>query len=143
MVDEVAAKYPDVRLWKCYHAGETKNPNSTNIEEAVNAGSVRIGHGLNILQRVEFLPFCKHVCFEKCPLSNLMLGYTGDPRESSGPILLGLGYAVTVNMGDSGKLGAEDSTGDFFVAAISYDWTFKNFKLIVQHSLNHCLVKES
>jgi len=35
-----------------------------------------------------------------------MLGYTGDPRESSGPVLLGLGYAVTVNMGDSGKLGA-------------------------------------
>jgi len=31
LVDEVAAKYPDVRLWKCYHAGETKNPNSTNI----------------------------------------------------------------------------------------------------------------
>jgi hypothetical protein len=71
-----------------------------------------------------------------------MLGYTGDPRESSGPILLGLGYAVTVNMGDSGKLGAEDSTGDFFVSAISYDWTFKYFKLIVQHSINHCLVRE-
>lgn len=46
------ARYPSVRLWKVYHAGETKNHLSRNIEEAVVAGSVRIGHGLNILQRV-------------------------------------------------------------------------------------------
>lgn len=106
------------------------------------AGSVRIGHGLNILQRVEFLPFCKHICFEKCPISNLLMGYTGDARESSAPILLGLGYAVSINMGDSGKLGAEDSTLDFLLSAISYDWTFKHFKLIIQHSINHCLTRE-
>jgi adenosine deaminase len=143
LVNRVAANYPEVRLWKCYHAGETKNPRSKNIEEAVLAGSARIGHGLNILQRVEFLPFCSHICFEKCPLSNLMLGYTGDPRESSAPILLGLGYAVSINMGDSGKLGAEDATPDFFVSAISYDWTFKHFKLIAMHSINHCLTRES
>lgn len=91
---------------------------------------------------MEFLPFCKHICFEKCPISNLLLGYTGDPRESSAPILLGLGYAISINMGDSGKLGAEDSTADFFISAISYDWTLKHFKLIIQHSINHCLVKE-
>ena len=70
------------------------------------------------------------------------MGYTGDPRESSAPILLGLGYAVSINMGDSGKLGAEDSTLDFIISAISYDWTFKHFKLIVQHSINHCLTRE-
>ena len=136
------SRYPSIRLWKCYHAGETQNHMSRNIEEAVMAGSVRIGHGLNVLQRSEFLPFCKHVCFEKCPLSNLLLGYTGDPRESSAPILLGLGYAVSINMGDSGKFGAEDSTFDFFVSSVSYDWTLKHLKLVVLHSLNHCLTKE-
>jgi hypothetical protein len=52
IVERVMAKYPTVRLWKVYHAGETNNHLSRNIEEAVVAGSVRIGHGLNILQRV-------------------------------------------------------------------------------------------
>lgn len=33
-------------------------------------------------------------------------GYNIDPRESSAPILLGLGYAISINMGDAGKLGA-------------------------------------
>lgn len=74
---------------------------------------------------MDFLPFCRFVCFEKCPLSNLLLGYTGDPRESSAPILLGLGHSISINMGDSGKLGAEDSTPDFFVSSVSYDWTLK------------------
>jgi hypothetical protein len=45
-------------------------------------------------------------------------------------------------MGDSGKLGAEDSTADFFVSAISYDWSLKHLKLVMLHSLNHCLTKE-
>jgi len=106
------------------------------------AGSVRIGHGLNILQRVEFLPFCKHVCFEKCPISNLLLGYTGDPRESSAPILLGLGYAVSINMGDAGKFGVEDGTADLFVSSVSYDWTLKHLKLVALHSINHALCKD-
>ena len=69
------------------------------------------------------------------------MGYTGDPRESSAPILLGLGFAVSINMGDSGKLGTEDSTLDFALPAVSYDWTFKHFKLIAQHSINHCLTR--
>ena len=73
-------KHPHVYINKVYHAGETKDYKSKNIEEAVKAGSVRIGHGLNITQRMDFLPFCKFVCFEKCPLSNLLLGFTGDPR---------------------------------------------------------------
>lgn len=106
IAEKVMVNYPTVRFWKCYHAGETNNHLSTNIEEAVIAGSARIGHGVNILQRVEFLPFCKHICFEKCPISNLLFGYNIDPRESSAPILLGLGYAISINMGDAGKLGA-------------------------------------
>lgn len=105
IVNKVLKKHPESSIHKVYHAGETRDYQSRNIEEAVLAGSVRIGHGLNIMQRIEFLPYCKYVCFEKCPMSNLLLGYTGDPRESSAPILLGLGYAVSINIGDAGKLG--------------------------------------
>jgi len=75
-------------------------------------------------------------------MSNLLLGYTGDPRESSAPVLLGLGYAVSLNIGDAGKFGAEDATADFFVSSVSYDWTLKHLKLVALHSINHSLWKE-
>lgn len=106
------------------------------------AGSVRIGHGLNVMQRIEFLPYCRFLCFEKCPLANLLLGHTGDPRESSAPILLGLGYAVSISVGDAGKLGAEDATADYVVTLVSYDWTLKHLKLVALHSINHSLQSE-
>jgi len=54
---------------------------------------------------------------------------------------MGLGYAVTVNIGDAGKFGVEDSTADYFVASVSYDWTLKHFKLLAVNSINHALCK--
>ncbi len=90
---------------KIYHAGETSNHLNDNIDVAVKAGSVRLGHGINILQRTEFLTNCKNVCFEKNPISNLLLGYNSDLREASAPILLGLGHAVSISPDDPGKFG--------------------------------------
>jgi len=110
-----------------------------NLEIAVKSGSVRIGHGFNILQNMEFLPNCKHICFEINPVSNLVLGYNTDSREASAPILLGLGYAVTINSDGPGKFGSEDSTIDYFLAAISYNWTLRQLKLIAIHSINHSI----
>ncbi len=100
-------KYPDLNYKKVYHAGDTKNHLNDNIEIAVKGGSVRIGNGLNIEQRIEFLPFCKNVCFELNPISNLVLGSNSktDIRLSPAPLLLGLGYAVSINPDYPGKFG--------------------------------------
>lgn len=61
--DEVAnivlAKFPDLDIKKVYHAGETKDHLNRNVEISVNAGSVRIGHGINILQYPELIKTCK------------------------------------------------------------------------------------
>lgn len=103
---------------------------------------MRIGHGFNILQRMEFLPHCKNICFEKNPLSNLFLGYNQDAREGSAPVLLGLGYAVSISPDDPGKFGVEDTTVDYFLAAISYNWTLRDLKLIAYHSINHAVCDE-
>ena len=81
------------------------NNRTTNVDTALKAGSVRIGHGLNILQRPELLPYCKHICIEKNPLSNLLLGYKKDLRESSASLLLGLGVPVSISPDDPGKFG--------------------------------------
>lgn len=143
IVDRVLAKYPKLDYKKVYHAGETKNHLTHNIDVAIQAGSVRIGHGINILQRPEFLPHCKNICFEKNPLSNLVLGYNQDTRESSAPILLGLGFAVSINPDDPGKFGVEDTTVDYFISAISYNWTLRHLKLIAYHSINHAICSEA
>jgi adenosine deaminase len=110
-----------------------------NIEIAIKAGSARIGHGLNILQRPEYLAYCKNICFEKNPVSNLVLGYQTDTRLSSAPVLLGLGYPITINPDDPGKFGLEDNTMDYFIAACSYPWGLKHLKLIAIHSINHAI----
>lgn len=52
VVSKVLAKYSHLNYKRVYHAGETKDPLNDNLEIAVKAGSVRIGHGINILQRM-------------------------------------------------------------------------------------------
>ena len=106
VISRVLAEFPEKsHLKKVYHAGETVCHRTNNVDLAVKAGTVRIGHGLNILQRTEFLPHCKNTCFEKNPLSNMILGYKDDLREASAPVLLGLGYPVSLSPDDPGKFG--------------------------------------
>ncbi|CAM6002623.1 unnamed protein product [Sphagnum balticum] len=137
-------KYPHLPYKKVYHAGETRDHLNRNVEIAVRAGSVRIGHGLNIIQHIEFLPYCRNVCFEVNPISNLLTGCSAhkDLRLSTAPLLLGLGYPVSLSPDDPGKFGYTDSTVDFFVAAVSFNWTLKHLKLIAYHSINHAVCTE-
>lgn len=46
---------------------------------------------------------CKNICFEHNITTGLLLGYTGDARTSSAPLLLGLGFPLTLNADDPGK----------------------------------------
>ncbi len=140
--DRIVKKYAHMHLKKAYHAGETKDHLNNNIELAVRSGAVRIGHGLNIFKRVDYLAQCKHVCFELNPISNLLTGGMADIRMSSAPILLGLGYAVSISSDDPGKFGYEDTTVDYFAAAVCFNWTLKHLKLVAYHSINHAIVTE-
>ena len=61
---------------------------------------------------------------------------------STAPLLLGLGYAVSISPDDPGKFGYEDATVDHYASAVSFNWTLKHFKLIGFHSINHAIVTE-
>ena len=63
-----------------YHAGESYSRSSTNCKEAILSGSPRIGHALNLLRDPESIQQAKekNILIEACPLSNWVLGYTGD-----------------------------------------------------------------
>ena len=65
-----------------------------------------------------------------------------DLRMSTAPLLLGLGYAVSISSDDPGKFGYEDATVDYFVSAVSFNWTLKHLKLVAIHSINHAIVNE-
>jgi hypothetical protein len=89
------------------------------------------------------MPHCKQVCIERCPISNLLLGYKQDLRNSSTPLLLSLGYPISISPDGPGKFGYEDSTADYFAAATAYNWTLRHLKLIAYHSINHAVCDES
>lgn len=110
----------------------------------INSGSARIGHGINILQHPDLIEICrkKQICFEKNPVSNIILSYVRDPRVATGPLLLGLGVPITINPDDPGKFGLEDNTMDYFVTFISSNWSLKHLKLIGLHSINHAICSE-
>lgn len=50
--DKIVKKWAHLNLKKVYHAGETKDHTNNNVEQSVRSGSVRIGHGLNIVKRI-------------------------------------------------------------------------------------------
>jgi adenosine deaminase len=89
------------------------------------------------------MPHCKQACIERCPISNLLLGYKQDLRNSSTPLLLSLGYPVSISPDDPGKFGYEDTTGDYFAVATAYNWTLRHLKLVAYHSINHAICDES
>lgn len=61
---------------------------------------------------------------------------------SPAPLLLGLGYAVSISSDDPGKFGYEDTTVDYFAAVVSFNWSLRHLKLIAYHSIYHAIVSE-
>lgn len=59
VANKVLAKFPDLDIKKVYHVGETKDHKNNNIQIAINAGTARIGHGINVFQHPHLLYVCK------------------------------------------------------------------------------------
>ena len=55
IIQKMEKEFPDSKLKRIYHAGETCIAEKNNIEVALKAGTLRIGHGINILNKPELL----------------------------------------------------------------------------------------
>ena len=101
-------------------------------------------NGLNILQQIDQLPYCKNICFEINPIFNLISGASkrNDFRLSMAPILLGLGYPVTINSDLCGVIGYQDSLLDLMISALSFNWSLKHIKLTILYSINYAVTTE-
>lgn len=70
------------------------------------------------------------------------MGYYKDPRQEHAPLFLQLGIPLTINPDDPGIFGYEDSTVDFYVALMSYNWTIRHIKLTCLYSIDYALCDE-
>jgi adenosine deaminase len=61
---------------------------------------------------------------------------------STAPLLLGMGYSVSISSDDPGKFGYEDTTVDYYASVVSFNWNLRHLKLIAYHSINHAIVTE-
>lgn len=80
LVDEYFKDIKDVQPVVSYHAGESFQRSNQNARHAIQVGSRRLGHGLNLLRDPGAIRMAreKGVTIEACPLSNNLLGYVTD-----------------------------------------------------------------
>lgn len=90
----------DLGIGLSVHAGETGGPE--RIEQALELGAQRIGHGISVLEDAELTRRLAEqgVVFEVCPSSNVTLNLVEDLDAHPLPAMLDAGLAVTVNSDD-------------------------------------------
>lgn len=89
-----------------FHAGETlldlggsKNPDNSNLYDAVILNAKRIGHGYSLLKHPVLIEEFKkkNICIELCPTSNELLHLCRNVKEHPYPEMLAAGLECTIN----------------------------------------------
>ncbi len=97
---EFVELFQHVKKWEMpftIHAGECGS--SKNIEDAVNCGASRIGHGIAMAGHDDVMRLCtqKKIGVEMCPVSNLQTKAVEDVSKYPMRLFLDNGIMVTVN----------------------------------------------
>jgi adenosine deaminase CECR1 len=122
------------------HAGECNSYNNENLIDSILLNTPRIGHGINLINQLFLLDEIKarNICLECCPLSNQILNYTKDLRDHPLKRFHDAGVKVTVNSDDDGAFNTESLiVFDYFITAVSMEFTKLDFKQTIINSLNH------
>jgi adenosine deaminase CECR1 len=89
-----------------FHAGETlldsggsKNPENSNLYDAVLLNAKRVGHGFSLLKHPVLIKQFRErpICIELCPTSNELLHLCRNIKEHPFPEILATGIPCTVN----------------------------------------------
>lgn len=144
VIDCLLEKYESSNWGKAYQCGNTSDHRNRNIEIALQSGAKRILNSASILQQTELLSQCKGTCFEVNPIFSLVEGGSkrGDLRLGAAPVLLGLGFPVSIGWYLGGSLGFESPLWDLFACAVAFHWSLKHLKLIQLHSITYALATE-
>lgn len=110
---------PNLRL--NLHAGESTSSSNKEIEIALNLGSKRIGHGLNLWQHPRLKSVIKNndICLEVCPISNQSLGFCDDLRKHPAKDYFRKGLPIALCSDDPTYQENNSLTDDFFIAILA------------------------
>ena len=119
------------------HAGESLSAADTNIQEALDLGARRIGHGLNmdLFPGLEQRVRDAGVTVEVCPLSNQALRYVPDLRRHPARAWLRRGTRVALGSDDPSIFGSRGLTDDFAMAYLSWHLGLGKLKQMALRSI--------
>ena len=113
------------------------DPNNRNIEYALDLGSKRLGHGMNLFRYPEVEKRVKagNVMLEVCPLSNQLLGYIPDLRLHPAAGYIKRGLNVTISSDDCAIFDTSYITDDLLLAYLCWDLSVADIKRCIKNSL--------
>eukprot|EP00818_Percolomonas_sp_WS_P003894 CAMPEP_0117451506 /NCGR_PEP_ID=MMETSP0759-20121206/9045_1 /TAXON_ID=63605 /ORGANISM="Percolomonas cosmopolitus, Strain WS" /LENGTH=461 /DNA_ID=CAMNT_0005244113 /DNA_START=62 /DNA_END=1447 /DNA_ORIENTATION=+ len=126
-----------------FHLGETNHP-VKNIESGIDLGTLRIGHGYNIMRFPDQVNRVKEldIPLEVCPVSNIVMGLVQDRRNH--PMVNFLAHKVpfVISSDDPQLWQYTGVTHDFFLLATAAHITLPQLKQVALNSIKYSHVTE-
>jgi adenosine deaminase CECR1 len=131
----VLTTLPRVPLY--LHAGESLLATDTNVQDALDLGARRIGHGLNmdLFPGLEQRVRDAGVTVEVCPVSNQELRYVPDLRRHPARGWLRRGTRVALGSDDPSIFGTSGLSDDFAMAYLSWRLSLGQLKQLGLRSI--------
>lgn len=122
-----------------FHAGESLEPNNTNLYDAVLLQTKRIGHAYALRRFPDLIELVKQesIGIELCPISNQLLKLVKDMRDHTGYQLIEYGCPVTINSDDPGIYGYSGTTYDYYEAFMAWRLNLQELKQLANNSITH------
>ena len=119
------------------HAGESLSAADTNVQDALDLGAKRIGHGLNmdLFPGLEQRVRDAGVTVEVCPVSNQELRYVPDLRRHPARGWLRRGTRVALGSEDPSIFGTSGLSDDFAMAYLSWHLSLGKLKQLGLRSI--------
>jgi len=119
------------------HAGESASPDDRNIQEALDLGATRIGHGLNmgLFPGLEEQVRAAGVTVEVCPLSNQALRYVPDLRDHPAKGWLRRGVKAALGSDDPELFQSRELSDDLALAYLAWGLDLRTLKGLALRSI--------
>jgi adenosine deaminase CECR1 len=131
----VLTTLPRVPLY--LHAGESLSAADTNVQDALDLGAERIGHGLNmdLFPGLEDRVREAGVTLEVCPISNQELRYVPDLRRHPARGWLRRGARISLGSDDPSIFGTRGLSDDLAMAYLSWGLSLTDLKRVALRSI--------
>lgn len=124
-----------------FHAGETLDPNNTNLYDAILLNTRRIGHGFQIIHHPSLLKHVidNQVCLEVSLISNQLLGYVRDLRNHPVRTFISLGVPVVICSDDPALFRYSSLSYDYIMLMLAFELKIGDLKKLILNSIEYAV----